>query len=76
MIKDELKKFIEERLRSMGCKDIGFSNGVDNYAAVFFNCDNLISFRTEISGWKHSGIQLNTNLTANTGRYRIEFFKT
>ena len=74
MIKGDLKKYIGDELEKMGCKNIVFSNGKPDFAAVFFDCDNLISFRKEISGWKYNGIQLNTEKEVS-GKYKIEFFK-
>ena len=77
MLKDELKEYIRGELEQMGCKDVAFSNGEENFAAVLFNCENLISFRQETPGWKNFGIQLNAGDKDGTKRkYRIEFRKS
>ncbi len=80
MLKEELKEYIIKELEQMGCRNIEFSNGEDNLAIVFFDCDNLISFRKEIPDWENSGIQLNTESeeVEEKGRgrkYKIEFKK-
>lgn len=77
MIKEELKNYIINELNQMGCKNIKFLNGEDNVVLVFFDCDNLISFRKRIPGWGYSGIQLNTEKREDGfGKYKIEFRKT
>lgn len=81
MLKEELKTYIIKELEQMGCRDIEFFNGEENFAIVFFNCDNLISFRKEIPDWENSGIQLNAESKEGEekgkGRkYKIEFRKT
>ncbi len=76
MLKEELKKYIINELSQMGCKNIRFANGEDDFVVVFFDCDNLISFKKEISEWNYSGIQFNFNkIEPMDGRYKIEFRK-
>ena len=81
MLKQELKEFIVKELEQMECKNIEFSNGEENLTIVFFDCDNLISFRKEIPGWANSGIQLNIENKegeekGKERKYKIEFRKT
>ena len=76
MLKEKLKEYITNELGQMGCKNIRFDNGDDNVAVVFFDCDNLISFRKEIPEWSYSGIQFNFKKIQTTdGKYKIEFKK-
>ena len=76
MLKEELKNYIISELNKMGCRNVKFSNGEDDFAVVFFDCDNLISFRQEIPDWKYAGIQLNTEKNdENNRKYKIEFRK-
>lgn len=80
MLKEELKNYIIKELEQMGCRNIEFLDGEDNLAIVFFDCDNLISFRKEIPDWENSGIQLNPESKEVEGkgrgrRYKIEFKK-
>lgn len=76
MLKEELKNYIIKELHQMGCQNVRFANGEDNFAVVFFDCDNLISFRKGIPEWSYSGIQFNFNKIEPTdGRYKIEFRK-
>lgn len=76
MLKEELKKYITDELHQMGCRNIRFANGEDNFAVVFFDCDNLISFKREIPEWSYSGIQFNfKKIEIMDGRYKIEFRK-
>ena len=76
MLKEGLKTYIIDELQKMGCKNVKFSNGESDFAVVFFDCDNLISFRQEIPDWKYAGIQLNTEKKeADEGKYKIEFRK-
>ena len=73
MIKQELKTKIEDTLSRMGCKNIEFANGVDNFTVVKFDCEPLISFKADLEDWTYSGIQLNDSGTEQ--KYKIEFRK-
>lgn len=76
MIKEELKKYITNELEHMECKNIKFLNGEDDFMIVFFDCDNLISFRRTIPEWEYLGIELNKEKREEgLGKYKIEFKK-
>ncbi|QQG46024.1 MAG: hypothetical protein HYY55_03600 [Candidatus Niyogibacteria bacterium] len=70
MLKESLKNKIKEILEKMGCVDIQFSNGTENEAAVRFNCEILISFKTDLEDWIYSGIQRND---LGEQKYKIGF---
>lgn len=72
MKKEELKKKIKEVLENIGCKDIIFSDDGESTMNVLFNCEEVISFKTETPGWTYSGIQLDES---KTRQYKIYFRK-
>jgi anthranilate phosphoribosyltransferase len=72
MIKEELKKKIEDTLKRMTCKNIVFSNGEEGKTTVRFDCDTLLSFVMDTEDWKYAGIQPNDQ---GTQKYKIEFRK-
>ena len=72
MLKKELQDKISDTLKKMGCTNIEFSNGEEDKAVVRFNCEILISFKTDLEDWSYSGIQLNNS---GSQKYKIEFRK-
>lgn len=72
MEKEDLKIKVEEILKNMGCEDIIFSDDGDSGIEALFNCKEVVSFKTPLSGWTYSGIQLDES---KRRQYKIYFKK-
>lgn len=68
----ELRTEITKTLESMGCSNISFLDPKDELIVVVFDCKELTSFKTELLGWKYSGIQLDST---HTRQYKIDFIR-
>ncbi|MBI4363382.1 MAG: hypothetical protein HY545_00860 [Candidatus Doudnabacteria bacterium] len=70
MSKEDIKNLINEYLTKIGCSGVLFDEPDENTIRALFDATELISFKNEVPGWTHSGIQLDTS---GQRKYKIEF---
>lgn len=68
MNNEQIKNVLNDYLTQSGATEVIFEE-TENSVAALFNSREVISFKTNIPGWTHSGIQVD-----NTGKreYKIE----